>query len=138
MNRNAWNGLRRKLMEERYRLHRQVADLRAAWRPEELQTGGDNTPLSEEADAAQAIEERETGTRRLDWLVDRADGIGRALRRLDDGTYGVCESCGGPIAPERLAAIPEATLCVDCAAEQEDRHPDAVKRQPVLDGSPLD
>jgi RNA polymerase-binding transcription factor len=38
-----------------------------------------------------------------------------ALRRLDDGTYGTCESCGNPIAPERLEAIPWVGLCIDCA-----------------------
>lgn len=38
-----------------------------------------------------------------------------ALRRLDDGTYGTCESCGNPIAPERLEAIPWSATCIDCA-----------------------
>lgn len=38
-----------------------------------------------------------------------------ALRRLDDGAYGLCTTCGNPIAPERLEAIPWAPLCIDCA-----------------------
>jgi DnaK suppressor protein len=38
-----------------------------------------------------------------------------ALRSIDDGTYGTCSSCGNPIAPERLEAIPWAPLCIDCA-----------------------
>ena len=38
-----------------------------------------------------------------------------ALRRLNEGTYGTCESCGNPIAPERLEAIPWAATCIDCA-----------------------
>ena len=38
-----------------------------------------------------------------------------ALGQLDAGTYGRCESCGGPIAPERLEARPDARLCIDCA-----------------------
>lgn len=130
--------LRRKLEDERERVHRQVAALRAAWRPEEMESGGDNTPLTEEADAAQVIEERESGTQRLDWLVERAESLGRALTRLDDGTYGTCESCGRPISAERLKARPEATLCIDCQADQERRNPDAVKRQPVLDANPMD
>lgn len=41
--------------------------------------------------------------------------IEAALARLDGGTYGTCESCGGPIAPERLQAIPWAATCIDCA-----------------------
>ncbi|GAA4591831.1 TraR/DksA C4-type zinc finger protein [Planotetraspora phitsanulokensis] len=39
-----------------------------------------------------------------------------ALRRLGDGTYGVCERCGRPIAAERLEVRPAATTCVECAA----------------------
>ncbi|MCP2342221.1 TraR/DksA family transcriptional regulator [Actinomadura rupiterrae] len=39
-----------------------------------------------------------------------------ALRRLDIGTYGTCEQCGGPIAPDRLAARPAARTCFRCAS----------------------
>ena len=38
-----------------------------------------------------------------------------ALRALDQGTYGTCETCGKPIAPERLEAIPWSAECIDCA-----------------------
>ena len=41
--------------------------------------------------------------------------VDAALRRLDDGTYGTCTSCGNPIAVERLEAIPWAPYCIDCA-----------------------
>jgi RNA polymerase-binding transcription factor DksA len=40
-----------------------------------------------------------------------------ALQRMDDGTYGQCESCGKPIAKPRLEAIPFTRYCVECAAE---------------------
>lgn len=40
------------------------------------------------------------------------DAIEAALRRIDDGTFGICEVCGGPIGDERLAAVPYATLCI--------------------------
>ena len=39
--------------------------------------------------------------------------IDRALAKLDDGSFGTCESCGKPIAEERLRARPWATLCID-------------------------
>ncbi len=42
-----------------------------------------------------------------------------ALARLDDGTYGVCESCGLEIAEERLQAMPFTRLCRDCQQDQE-------------------
>ncbi len=41
--------------------------------------------------------------------------IRAALARLDDGTYGTCVRCGGPISAGRLAAMPHAALCVTCA-----------------------
>ena len=42
----------------------------------------------------------------------------RALAKLDEGTYGTCDRCGGPIAPRRLEARPDSTLCVQCAAAE--------------------
>lgn len=41
--------------------------------------------------------------------------VRRALGRLADGSYGVCENCGGAITVARLEARPTATLCIDCA-----------------------
>jgi RNA polymerase-binding protein DksA len=45
----------------------------------------------------------------------------RALGRLDDGSYGVCESCGQPIGKNRLMAFPRATLCLSCKQREERR-----------------
>jgi DnaK suppressor protein len=42
--------------------------------------------------------------------------VERALAKLDEGTYGMCDACGEPIGPERLDAIPWATMCVRCAS----------------------
>ena len=47
--------------------------------------------------------------------------IERALERIDDGTYGVCESCGNPIGKMRLQAFPRATLCMACKQREERR-----------------
>ena len=41
------------------------------------------------------------------------DEVELALRKLDDGSYGVCEVCGEPIGAARLSAIPWARLCID-------------------------
>jgi RNA polymerase-binding protein DksA len=41
-----------------------------------------------------------------------------ALGRIEAGTFGVCQTCGKPIAPERLEALPWATDCVDCHAKK--------------------
>ena len=45
--------------------------------------------------------------------------IDKALEKIDAGTFGVCETCGNPIAEERLAAIPYATQCIDCKRREE-------------------
>jgi DnaK suppressor protein len=48
-------------------------------------------------------------------LWTKLQDVVRALDKLDDGTYGVCDACGARIEPERLEAIPWATRCVACA-----------------------
>ncbi len=42
-----------------------------------------------------------------------------ALDRIDAGTYGVCELCGGEISEKRLIARPVTTMCIDCKSRQE-------------------
>jgi RNA polymerase-binding protein DksA len=41
--------------------------------------------------------------------------VQEALARFEEGTYGICERCGRQIAEQRLEALPEARLCIDCA-----------------------
>lgn len=60
----------------------------------------------------------ETYMRELDGgLEENADHvlaeIDAALRRIDEGTFGICAVCGSPIGEERLHAVPYATLCID-------------------------
>jgi DnaK suppressor protein len=47
------------------------------------------------------------------------DKIQRALERIDNGTFGICEECSEPISIKRLEARPETTLCIRCKEEQE-------------------
>ena len=42
-----------------------------------------------------------------------------AIRRIDDGTFGICDSCGGPISEKRLLARPVTTQCIECKTTQE-------------------
>jgi len=42
-----------------------------------------------------------------------------AIKRIDDGEFGICEVCGGPISEKRLLARPVTTLCIDCKTKQE-------------------
>jgi DnaK suppressor protein len=47
--------------------------------------------------------------------------IGEAVARIEDGSYGQCEECGGDIGIERLKARPVTTLCIGCKSAQEAR-----------------
>jgi len=46
--------------------------------------------------------------------------IKEAITRIDDESYGICETCGDDISIERLNARPVTTLCIDCKTKQED------------------
>ncbi len=49
-------------------------------------------------------------------LREEIGQIRMALRRIANGTYGICSACGGPIGRKRLEAEPAATRCIACAA----------------------
>jgi DnaK suppressor protein len=48
-------------------------------------------------------------------LETTEERVSRALAKLDEGSYGICDSCGKPIAPRRLEAAPESVHCIECA-----------------------
>ncbi len=54
-------------------------------------------------------------------LSNRRQRIELALKKMDKGTWGICENCGEPIAPERLDALPFVSLCITCQEEQDKR-----------------
>jgi RNA polymerase-binding transcription factor len=51
----------------------------------------------------------------VDSLNATEERLERALAKLDEGSYGVCDRCGKPIPAARMAAAPESVLCVACA-----------------------
>ncbi|WP_435173159.1 TraR/DksA family transcriptional regulator [Actinacidiphila sp. bgisy145] len=75
---------------------------------DEADTGSKN--ITRESELALAANTRE--------MLTQAD---HALRRLDEGTYGLCEVCGKPIGKARMQAFPRATLCLDDKQRQERR-----------------
>lgn len=48
-------------------------------------------------------------------MREKADSIRAALQRIAEGTYGICQRCGARMDRARLAIIPDATLCIECA-----------------------
>ena len=67
---------------------------------------------SEETDRALELRTRDRQRK----LVSKIDA---ALRRIDEGEYGICENCGAEISEKRLMARPVATWCIDCKTEAE-------------------
>ncbi len=47
--------------------------------------------------------------------------VKEALERIEDGTFGTCESCGRPISEKRLMARPMTTQCIECKTEEEQK-----------------
>ncbi len=72
-----------------------------------------------EDEADPDIVEREKNLALLRTLETKLESIDYAIQAARKGTYGICERCGQPIDPARLAALPETTLCVQCKASLE-------------------
>ncbi len=85
-----------------------------------LRDAGEGTG-DDQADAGASIFGREYEMSLAANSRDKLDQIEHALERLDDGSYGICESCGNPIGKIRLQAAPRATLCLACKTRQEHR-----------------
>jgi DnaK suppressor protein len=75
----------------------------------------------DQADAGAKTFEREQEISLARNARDLLDQNLRALGRMEDGTYGICESCGSPIGKLRLQAAPRATLCMPCKIKEERR-----------------
>ena len=67
----------------------------------------------------------------LQRLKERAASLEQTLSQVDEVTYGICEQCGQPIHPDRLAVLPHTTVCVRCA--RADQHQVPASRQSVLE-----
>lgn len=96
------------------KLKARLADLQAEIARLEQAT---TQPLSAKfADQANDLEELATNEGLEVQHIHEAEQIVAALARIEAGDYGVCQVCGGDIAPARLVALPTATRCIKCAA----------------------
>jgi len=94
-----------------------VAELDLAGLMRDVGDGAGDDP----ADAGTATFEREQEISLANNAREVFEQSTRALARLLDGSYGICESCGNPIGKNRLLAFPRATLCMSCKSKQERR-----------------
>jgi len=85
-------------------LHKPLAD----------SVGGVIASIPEDVDLAQALSDRETTDILVHLLYQNREQVERALARVREGGYGLCEECSHRIPAERLRYQPAATRCVDC------------------------
>jgi RNA polymerase-binding transcription factor DksA len=76
--------------------------------------GGVIASIPEDVDLAQALSDRETTDILVHLLDENRAQVERALERVKEGAYGLCEDCGHRIPAERLKYQPAATRCVEC------------------------
>jgi len=111
-----FNLLRSRLETEQKRLTKELAQFKASVRPaEERREGSPFGKREEEATESFELEKRLALEKRL---RDQLAEVAHALHKFEEGTYGLCDSCGQPIDPARLEALPQATLCLNCKAQQ--------------------
>jgi|YelNatPaOPRAMG01_1025707.scaffolds.fasta_scaffold130834_3 DnaK suppressor protein len=104
------------------RLTRERAELKRAIRRLELLTeqlrsdrgGGDGGVSNHMAEGASSTFDQERNLALLANLRRTLEQVEAALKRLNAGTYGLCEVCGEPIDRARLEALPYAAQCLNC------------------------
>lgn len=106
---NELKRLRKSTLDEIARLQEQLqAEIEPA-----------SAPDDDSVDVAADIYERGKLLSLIQSLEDKLHSIDHAITVASKGSYGICESCGQQIPPERLEIVPETTLCVACANKLE-------------------
>lgn len=90
----------------------------------------DEIAIEKSADAIDEVQraaERELAIRNLDRESNLLRNVRAALRRVDEGTFGICVHCEEEISPRRLVALPWAAFCIRCqeAADRTEREPES-------------
>ena len=93
---------------------------------------GDNTPWADRLEELQNDMAKNEFLGGREVLVARLKTLSRAEEKVREGTYGLCDECGGAIPTARLRAIPGAVHCVRCAERLE--RDNAAVRQPLWVG----
>ncbi len=107
---SANESIRAALTHQRDELQREIGELGA-------DPGSDEVSFDADAgfsDRSHSTEERSRTIAVVRALRSNLHDVERALAKIDAGTYGACERCGGPIGAARLEAIPWAMLCIGC------------------------
>lgn len=106
--------VRRRLTTERERVAREVNALEGELADPSLDPGEERPHRQHMAEAAAYAVEREMDLTLEENARNLLARIDHALEKLEGGTYGICDSCGGEIGAARLRASPHAALCIEC------------------------
>ena len=107
--------LRSRLEDERTRLLGELEQLEASTAHAEVRREG--SPFGKREEEATESFELEKRLALEKQIKDQLAVVEHALSKFEEGTYGLCDSCGKPINPDRLEVLPQASLCVDCKAK---------------------
>ena len=114
--------LKGRLEQEQVELREQLSTIEEeAFAATQSELSGDVGLDDESADAGTATFEREKDLSIENNVRDLLAKIDRALGRIDDGSYGICERCGKPIEKARIKALPYVDLCIRDAQAQSRR-----------------
>jgi DnaK suppressor protein len=113
---------REALLEERRRVAAAIENLHEETPGSLTDDSGEETAYDNHlGDTATVTYDRELGYTLEENSEHVLSDIDAALKRIEEGTYGICTNCGKQIPEERLEARPWATLCIDCQRERERR-----------------
>ena len=110
---------RRTLLEERRHVLEAIQYLHEE-NPGSIQDETQENPIDNHLGETASV----TLDREIDYTLEENEGrvlaaIDAALKRIDEGTFGTCRTCGKPIGDERLDALPYTTQCIDCKRKEE-------------------
>jgi len=112
-------AVKRRLLDERERLAHELEGLDRDL-SESLEESSEESPYDQHlAETATATLEREIDLTMFENTRAALTQVDRALHKLENGSYGRCDVCGGLIGEGRLATSPSATLCVECKRRAE-------------------
>lgn len=120
--RKTLSTIKRSLEDQRKDLMEQLQDIEeAAFSPSQTEASSEAGFDEDYADAGTATFEREKDLSIANNINNLVDKIDKALAKIEQGSYGICENCGQPISADRLKALPHVLLCINCKKAEERR-----------------